>query len=464
MTATIAMADAIRVSGARTVGDALPAGLRPSTDTRSLAPGDAFVALRGERFDGHDYLAAALAAGASLVVVDDAATVPAGASALVVNDTTHAYLAFASVARERSAARVVGVTGSAGKTTTKAFLAQLLERIAPGRVAATPRNENNEIGVAKRLLDLPSDAAFAVVEFGARHAGDIEPLARAARPETAVLTNVGEAHLEIFGSREALAETKWAVFAGGARRVLNAGDAESRARAARDGVATIWFGTSADPAAPAGERSVVIAGREGLRLSGFRDAALNRTFPARVAVAGDHNVSNAAAAAAAAIDLGVDPERVVAALADLELPAGRYERSSVGAFAVIYDAYNANPSGMHATLASFAREVATRHIAVLSSMAEIGADAAAHHRAVGASAAGAGVWTLLVGGDFADDLAAGARAAGMDAARIVPFSDNAAAVAWLRANARAGDLVLIKGSRRYRLEDVVDGLRAARVG
>ncbi len=437
----------------------LPQRLRFCTDTRGLAPGDTYVALRGERFDGHDFAREAVAAGAAAVVVDRAGAVPAGAAGIVVADTTQAYLAFGSVARAASSARVVAITGSAGKTTTKAFLAAILEAIGPGRVFATPRNENNEIGVAKVLLGIPDDARFVVVEFGARHAGDIETLARAALPETAVITNIGEAHLEIFGSRERLAQTKWGIFDAGARRVANAADRDSRALAARDGVPGLWFGVDGDPDAPRGERFVRLCGRTSLEISG--EGAALRSFPTDVAVPGEHNLRNVAAAAAVALELGLAPDRVAAALASLSLPEGRYERSSPGDFDVIYDAYNANPSGMRATLESFAREEASRRIAVLASMAELGDDAAEMHRTVGAAAARAGLDALLVGGDFAMELASGARAGGLPESRIVPFASNDAAIAWLRSNARAGDLVLLKGSRRYKLEDVLAGLRGA---
>jgi UDP-N-acetylmuramoyl-tripeptide--D-alanyl-D-alanine ligase len=462
---TIDAESALRAAGGLVVGDApLPGQLAFSTDTRSLVPGDVFVALRGERFDGHDYVAAALAAGASAVVVDDARAVPRGASGIVTSDTTRAYLAFASVARSGSAARFVAITGSAGKTTTKAFLAHVLGVAAPGRTAATPRNENNEIGVAKFLLSLPVEAAFAVVEFGARHAGDIEPLARAVRPETAVITNIGEAHLEIFGSFERLAETKWGIFATGARRVLGAADPTSRTFAEREPARETWFGRDGDPTAPRGT-SVVLAGRSELRVRWADGTAV--AYETAVSVAGDHNLANAAAAAAAALDLGLAPSAVAAALRTLALPAGRYERTSVPGFEgveIIYDAYNANRSGMLAALSSFGREKAGRRIAVLASMAELGDAAAAMHRDVGTAAAAAGLATLLVGGDFAADLARGARAAGMASADVVPFADARAAATWLREHARPGDLVLLKGSRRYRLEDVLTSLGSVHAG
>lgn len=456
-------AEALHAAEARALAaDALPAELAFSTDTRTLRPGDAYVALRGERFDGHDFIAPALAAGAVALVVDREAAVPVGVPALVVADTAKAYLAFGAVARRRSSARFVAITGSAGKTTTKAFLAHLLECAAPGRTLATPSNENNEIGVAKLLLGLGGGERYVTVEFGARHYGEIAPLALAARPETAVLTNIGEAHLEVFGSRERLAETKWGIFASGARRVTGAGDSTSRDLAARDRVAATWFGIDDDPPAPPGEASVVLAGRTELRVAA--PAAAPRAFPVRVGVPGEHNLRNVAAAAAAAIDLGLEPELVAANLATLELPAGRYERTSAGAFDVVYDAYNANPSGVRATLASFATERGERRIAVLGSMAELGADAAAMHRAAGADAAAARLDALLVGGEFADDLARGAREAGMPAERIVAFADNAAAAAWLRANGRPGDVVLLKGSRKYRLEEILTELRGAHAG
>ncbi|MDQ2858039.1 MAG: UDP-N-acetylmuramoyl-tripeptide--D-alanyl-D-alanine ligase [Candidatus Eremiobacteraeota bacterium] len=445
----------------------LPARLRFSTDTRTLAPGDVFVALRGARFDGHAYVREALAAGAACVVVDDGSVVPDDASAIVVPDTLAAYLAFAGVARAQSSARVVAITGSTGKTTTKALLAQLLERTAHGRVIATHANENNAIGVAKLLLGMPHDAAFVVVEFGARHYGEIEPLARAALPDVAVLTNIGDAHLEIMGSRERLAQTKWGIFATGARRVLDAGDPVSVLRAAaepassRGAASTLWF-TVRQHAGPAlGNVAGAALGLFGRKRLVYVDAESSREFAVDVRVEGEHNLHNVAAAAAAAIALGVDAAAVAAALADLHLPEGRYERVALGDLHVIYDAYNASMSGSLATLGSFAREPAARRIAVLGSMAELGSEAADMHARVGEAAARSGVAALLVGGDFARDLARGARSGGLPDELVVTFENNAAATQWLRENVRPGDVVLLKASRRYKLEEVLDGLRSA---
>jgi UDP-N-acetylmuramoyl-tripeptide--D-alanyl-D-alanine ligase len=460
---------AIAASGARVLAAGrLPALLQFSTDTRSLAPGDAFVALRGEHFDGHAYIARALDLGASVLVVDDERVVPAGVPALVVADTRAAYLAFAGAARRASSARIVAVTGSAGKTTTKAFVAQILERLAGHeRVFATPRNENNEIGVAKLLLGMSEDAAFGVVEFGARHYGEIEPLARAALPEVAILTNVGDAHLEIFGSHERLADTKWGIFATGAAAVLNSCDEESLARAASLPARPVWFGTEhvAGPGDDATRVLVLHAGESDAlavigSASGGRPAS--GMYGADISVPGEHNRQNIAAAAAAVVALGFPPGMVAATLSSLALPSGRYERIELDFGDVIYDAYNASMSGTLATLSSFASEAASRRIAVLGGMAELGDDAPRMHAEIGAAAARSNLDRLLVGGEFAAEIAQGALDAGFDRSCIVRYSDNGEAISWLLKHRRSGDLVLLKASRRYRLEEIVEGLRAPR--
>jgi len=455
--------EAIAATQARVLaGEGLPPRFEFSTDTRSLAPGDVFVALHGERFDGHDFVGEAIARGAAACIVECERVVPEGTPALVVDNAMHAYLALGGVARRHSRASVVAVTGSAGKTTTKALLAQILERTQSGRVLATPANENNEIGVAKLLLGMPDDTAYLVVEFGARHFGEIETLARAARPDVGVITNIGEAHLGIIGSPERLVETKWGIFATGARPVLDRADASLRARIALGrSKPAMWFDVRESEPAPLtgiGERELVLVGRE--RLDLHAAGSQTQRCPARIDLPGDHNRRNVAAAAAAAVELGIELETVAGALAGLALPKGRYERIPLGDFDVIYDAYNASMSGTIATLGSFAREAGARRIAVLGSMAELGDDAARMHVRVGEAAAKTKLEALLVGGEFADDLAAGARAGGLEPSRIVPFERNAEATAWLRAHVRAGDLILLKASRRYKLEEILDELRA----
>jgi UDP-N-acetylmuramoyl-tripeptide--D-alanyl-D-alanine ligase len=437
----------------------LPESASISTDTRTLALGELYLALRGENFDGHEFVGAALERGACGVVVSDPAAIPAGAPALVVAETLGAYHGFASRARARLSARVIAVTGSTGKTTTKEFIAQLLEAAGMGPVEATPANENNEFGVPKFFLGLEPSVRAVVVELGARHPGDILPLTRIARPDIALVTNIGEAHLQIMGSREKLATTKFEIFTTGAQPVLNADDDESLARGSMLGRRPWWFVVRgrAVHALPKG-RVVALLGRETLVV---REPGETRHYAVECAIPGDHNLPNVAAAVAALLAAGAPAQAIVDAVPSLSLPSGRYERLRVGDFDVIHDAYNASLSGTLATLRSFSQEGATRRIAVLGSMAELGSEAPAMHERVGAAAVACGLAALLVGGEHAGDLARGARAKGFPEVRLVTFAQNADAVAWLRANARPGDVVLLKASRRYHLEDVLEGLRAA---
>jgi UDP-N-acetylmuramoyl-tripeptide--D-alanyl-D-alanine ligase len=453
---TIDTLAAIEALGARTVeASLLPARLAVGTDTRSVAAGSTFLALRGDRFDGHAFVAEAFARGAAACIVADPASVPPGAPALVVADTLRAYLQLAELARRALRGPVIAISGSAGKTTTKSYLTALLT--AAGRaVAATPENENNEIGVSKFLLGLePGDPRIAVVEMGARKEGDIDVLVAAARPQIAVLTNIGEAHLEIMGTPERLAHTKWGLFRGGARAVLNLADAASRARAATLAETPVWFGLG-DEAAPAGEPAIVIRDARTLVVS---DAGGRREIAIDARVPGDHNRRNLAAALAAASAAGVLPEALVPSIPRLTQPSKRYEIIELaGGQRLIFDAYNASMSGTLATLDAFAREAAQRRIAVLGSMAELGADAPLMHQRVGAAAAGASE-IVLAGGDFAADIVRGATAAGAAGARVLTYAGNAAAVDWLRANARPGDAILLKGSRKYKMEEIADALR-----
>ena len=430
-----------------------PNRLRVTTDTRTLERGDTFLALRGERFDGHAFLEQAVQRGAGAFVVEDAAALPPDAPALVVRDTKRAYMDLAGAARALFTGRVIAITGSAGKTTTKELLAQLLTaHFGAERVLASPANENNEIGVSKLLLSSSAQHAVLVIEMGARHEGEIAELVQIAHPHAGVLTNIGEAHLEIFGSRERLAQTKWGLFSLGAQAVLNAEDAESTLRAPGLGSAPLWFGTG-EPRIPGvwivDERTLLVSN------GGMHHFEIDVRLPGR------HNHQNLAAAIAASLLLGVPAESIVRAVPSLRLPAGRYETILVaGKPRLIYDAYNANTSGMLAALDAFSAERAARRIAVLASMAELGSDAPAMHERVGAHAARSGIDTLLVGGDFAESIAQGALASGLPRERIVPFADNGGAAAWLREHARVDDAVLLKGSRKYKMEEIIRELLA----
>jgi UDP-N-acetylmuramoyl-tripeptide--D-alanyl-D-alanine ligase len=434
----------------------LPATISVSTDSRAIRPGDTFLALHGERFDGHDYVRGAVADGAVAAIVERSGVVPDGAAAIVVPDALGAYIALGALARTRLRGPVVAITGSTGKTTTKTFLRQVLEATNRG-VVTTPENENNEIGVAKFLLACEDgDTRAAVIEMGARKYHDLVPLVAAALPDVGILTNVGDAHLEIMGSRAQLAETKWELFATGARAVLNLADAVSRERCTTLAAAPVWFGID-DERPPDGQPAAVVRINDVIVVNGSDVEAV----PWPIDVRGAHNRRNLAAALAAAWLLGIEPATIAHASPELALPAGRYERiDTPNGPTIVYDAYNASMSGALATLATFATEAtAGRKIVVLGSMAELGDEAPEMHERVGAAAAAAAD-VVLTGGAFADALARGARAAGMAAGAVIAYANNDDAVAWLREHGAPGDLVLLKGSRMYQMEQIVAGLRA----
>jgi UDP-N-acetylmuramoyl-tripeptide--D-alanyl-D-alanine ligase len=447
-------ADAIAATKARALReDAFPASLLVQTDTRMLERGATFLALRGERFDGHAYVEEAFARGAACAIVDDPSVVPAGKPALVVADTLQAYLDLGALARARLRAPVVGITGSTGKTTTKQFLLGLL-RGAGIPAIATPENENNEVGVAKFLCGLEDgDTRVAIVEMGARKYRDLDVLVAAAKPDVGVLTNVGEAHLEIMGSHERIAETKWALPSGARRAVLNLADEASRERAPSLSESPLWYGIDEDRP-PQGERAVVIAPEAAWCIE---TNGATETHRIEIRFPGDHNRRNLAGAFAAALLCGADPGALADAVATLTLPQGRYEVVELANdVRLVFDAYNASLSGTLATLATFGREEAERRIAVLGSMAELGDDAPLMHEKIGEIAA-TRADVVLAGGRFAADTARGVAAKG---GTVVRYETNDAATAWLRSNVRSGDAILLKGSRVYKMEEIARALGA----
>ena len=433
----------------------------PSTDSRSLRPGQSFVALRGEHYDGHHYIQAALDAGAAALVVDQPEQVPAGVAVpvVVVEDTKTAYLLGAAAARRRAArTTLLAITGSVGKTTTKTFAAQLIGRYR--RVIAAPYNENNELGVAHLCYAIGDGVDVAIAEFGARHPGEIAQLVHIAAPDVGVLVNVGEAHMEFFESREQLARTKFAIFSGGARAVCNAGDEWTRRLAAEAGLAerAMWVRLCGEPetAGLALEAGEPRDGRVALSLGA------SHAF-ARWHLVGEHHLRDAMLAAAAAVQCGLSFEEAIEGLGDLRLPPGRFELHTLaqGATAV-YDAYNASPTSVKHALHTFTALPGRRHIAVLGSMAELGSAARVGHEGTGAEAARAGVDELYCGGDHAQTLAQGALAAGLAPTAVHTYVTNAEIAQTLNERLREGDVVLLKGSRVQRMEEILDALLSAR--
>ncbi len=428
--------------------------LAVSTDSRTLAAGDLFVALQGERFDGHDYAAAAAARGACAVVVSRelAVDIPQ----VVVADTLAALGAAAGAWRGQFALPLVGVGGSNGKTTTKELLAAILR--CAGTVLATQGNLNNHIGVPLTLFRLTRDHRAAVVEMGANHAGEIAALAALARPTVGLVTNAGAEHLEGFGSLDGVARAEGEMFAGlggGATAVINADDDfhglwRTLSKAGR--TVSFGLGETADFRA----RPVSFGIADGAWLSRFELDCPAGHAVIRLALPGRHNVLNAAAAAAAAWACGAVLDDIVTGLGEVRPVAGRLELKRLpGGAWLVDDTYNANPSSALAGLDVLA-ELGGERWLVLGEMAELGQHAAAAHAEVAHVARRSGVSTLYALGAATRPTVEAFGAGGRW------FADAGALTAALAGAAPAGATVLVKGSRVNRLERVVEALVAPR--
>jgi UDP-N-acetylmuramoyl-tripeptide--D-alanyl-D-alanine ligase len=433
-----------------------------SIDTRTLQPGDLFFALRGERFDGHEFLRQALGAGAAGVVVDRSFVCPdsSQAVAILVHDTLTALQQLATFVRRESGARVVAITGSAGKTTTKEIAAEFLA--ARYTVFRNRGNLNNHIGLPLSLLELRRRPEVAVVELGMNHPGEIRTLVSLARPDVRVWTNVGDAHLGFFESREAMADAKAEILelAGpGDTVVVNADDPLVMARASRfpGRISTFGIEGTADVRAGAVEDLGVGGIRAWLHTpAGDREVAMP--------LVGRGNLLNLLAATAVALHLSV-PLGDIAAKAGALRPAhhrGEVVRLSNGV-TLLDDSYNSSPSALTGALDVLARSSGfTRRGVVLGEMLELGTHSLALHEACGAAAARSGLaWLITVGGPPAEALARAASKSGMAASAVLHVLTSADAAEAARARVRAGDLVLVKGSRGIGTDKVVDRLKEA---
>ena len=418
-----------------------------STDTRQLAPGMLFVAIRGERVDGHDFLAQASAAGAAGALVER--RVPdAQLPQVQVADTLAALGDLASAVRARSSVQVVGITGSSGKTTVKNLCAAILEGVASTH--ATAGNQNNEIGLPLSLLNMRDDARYAVLEMGAGKPGDIAYLAGIARPHVALVNNVAPAHLERLGSIEGVAETKGAIYAAlpaDGIAVINAEDAFAGYFAAQAGTRSVLqFGLAADADVRAGDVHSDLAGSRFELITPAGRAAVMLPLP------GLHNVRNALAAAALAHALEVAPPQIAVGLARAGAVHGRLARRAMpGGWTLIDDSYNANPGSVAAAIETLALAGGETWL-VLGDLAELGPAASALLAELGRKARTAGITRLWTVGRLS---AEASRAFG-HAARH--FDDQAALAAALRAELHAGVTCLVKGSRSAAMERVIDRL------
>jgi UDP-N-acetylmuramoyl-tripeptide--D-alanyl-D-alanine ligase len=463
---SLSAAEVAAVTGGRVIhGDpALPIG-RISIDSRTIEPGDFFVAITGERFDAHEFVPEVLARGAAGALVHREASISgietARATPVViqVQDTTRALQEVAHDVRRRSGTKVVAITGSAGKTTTKEVAADLLS--TSHSVFRNRGNLNNHIGLPLSLLELRSRPEIAVVELGMNHPGEIRTLVGIAEPDVRVWTNVGDAHLGFFASPDAIADAKAEILEQARPEdvlVANANDARVMRRAEwfLGRVVTFGIDTAADVAASEVEHRGLDGVAARLRTAGAEVVL-------RTPLLGLGNLSNILAATAVALEFDVPVSEIVESAARLRPAAHRGELLRLpGGVTLIDDSYNSSPAALRQALDTLAAaQGCARRVAVLGEMLELGEHSARLHEASGRAAAAAGLDRLIaVGGTAAGVLAEAAIAGGMPAEHVahVANRDEAAALALKRV--RPGDLVLVKGSRGIGTDLVVERLKA----
>ncbi|MDT8421656.1 MAG: UDP-N-acetylmuramoyl-tripeptide--D-alanyl-D-alanine ligase [Desulfuromonadales bacterium] len=424
-----------------------------STDSRNVKQGELFIPLRGARFDGHDYLSQAVKNGAGACLSEE---VVAGLPVPVIRvaDTLRALGDLAAANRLNLHGPLVGITGSAGKTTTKEMLAAILEQQGTG--LKTAGNFNNLIGLPLTLLQLRPEHCWAVIEMGTSALGEVERLTEIAGPNIGIITNIGPAHLETLHGLDGVARAKGELFAGlrGGTAIINLDDERVARLPVANGVQKISYGEQEQ----ADVRCADI--REG---SGFVSFTLRLTdgdYPVRLNTPGRHNVHNALAAAAAAQTLGVAAEKIVTGLESFVPVSGRLNLFPMpGGGILLDDSYNANPLSAAAALKILRlQEGEGRKIAVLGDMLELGEEAAQMHRDIGRLAA-ENADLLLAVGTFAKDLCRGAEEAGMARELLIETASCEEAIEQILRLQRSGDCILVKGSRGVQLDKLAAALQ-----
>lgn len=424
-----------------------------STDSRSVTEGQLFIPLRGPRFDGHEFFSQAVSRGAAACLSED---IVDGLSIPVVkvDDTLRALGDLAAAYRQNLRGPLIGITGSSGKTTTKEMLASILSQKNPG--LKTAGNFNNLIGLPLTLFELQPEHCWAVIEMGTSALGEIERLTEIAAPDIGVITNVGPAHLETLKGLAGVARAKGELFAGlhGGTAVVNLDDQRVTQLPVANGVARVTFGV--DPQAQ-------IRASDLLLLPDRVEFCLHgdgKTHMVELAVPGQHNVSNALAAAATAHILSVPMEDIVTGLQQFSPAAGRMVQSELpGGGVLLDDSYNSNPMSAAAGLEVLRlQNCRGQKIAVLGDMLELGERAEQHHQDLGRRAADCAELIIAVG-QYAGAICQGAASVGMPDARLIQRADSEAAVDVVLSRIECGDGVLVKGSRGVHLETLVEAIK-----
>ena len=446
------------VNGRLLAGDPVSTITGVGTDTRTIRPGDLFFALKGENADGHAYVSKAIEAGAG-VVISDESSLPSGTNtiAIKVEDPLWALGDLAKYYRSLFKVRVVGITGSVGKTTTKEMLTAILEQ--KWKVLKNKANYNNEIGLPLTLFELDRSHEVAVLEMAMRGLGEIQRLASIAKPEIGVITNIGISHIERLGSQGAIADAKAELLGElppDGVAILNAEDGYFEVIKDKFSGKVVSFGSSKSADVIGARVKCLDEGQYRFVLLISGQGALEVTLP----IMGHHNVYNALAAAAAANQLGLDLPAIRAGLQTVTPPDMRMEFTRTkGGLAVLNDAYNASPASVIAALRTLqALKGYDRKVAVLGDMLELGDYARKAHEDVGRALVESGVKKLIVVGKLAGSIADGAKAAGIPNNAVKSYETSAEAAKKIKSHLRAGDAVLVKGSRAVKMEAIVRAL------
>ena len=423
--------------------------LGATNDTRRLQPGQLFVALQGVR-DGHEFIHNAMSNGAAAVLCT---RMVGDYPAIYVSNTRLALGEIARRERMRIGMQVVGVTGSVGKSTTKEMIAQVMETTF--RTAKTPANHNNDIGMPMAILGMPEDTQVAVVEMGMNHFREMAYLSRIARPDLAVILNIGTMHMEHLGSQEGIRRAKMEILEGmapDARLVLNGDDALLRSLEEQPEQPILYFGTDDSLNVYATD----IRQDDTLCFTAHDDGG--DSFPVRLHVEGSHYVPDALAAVTVGLAMGVTPANIRTGLDCFRNMSGRQEVLEIGGITFIKDCYNAGPESMEAALKVLGKKPG-RRVAVLGDMLELGACTAAEHYRVGRLAAAKSDLVFAFGPN-AERVVNGCITGGMEKFHVQGFTEMDKIIAALKRMLQPGDVVLVKGSHGMHMEQIIDAFLA----
>jgi len=418
-----------------------------STDSRKLTPGDLFIAIKGDRFDGHNFIDEVIKKGAKAIIVSRDIKPDLPVTTLKVNDTLIALGKIAVYYRQKFKIPLVAITGSNGKTTTKEMLAHLLSQ--KFTTLKSQGSFNNAIGLPLTLLELNNTIQSAVVEVGMNQVGEIKYLAQLAKPTIAIITNIGDSHIGYLKTKENIAKEKTQLLSALPKNgiaILNRDDEYLTKIKFNGRVITYSLGNQADFIAQHLQQDI-----------NRIEFTINNTYKIKIPILGLHNVYNALAAVAAAYELGLNFDQIKEAFLDFKTPSGRMELSSSNGIKIINDTYNANPTSLKASLETVKQMLTNgRKILVMGDMLELGDLSASFHRTIAKEIIDKGINILLTIGEGATLTAEEAAKQGI---AVYKCSSNEEIISKLKSMVKEEDIILIKGSRRMKLEEVVEGLR-----